>query len=456
MANENRDRKPGIYSRPMPWLLVALAALLAYVCMRAQADSKWYLAQAALLGILFLLGLAVFDWWRHQKESHPVRPELAALHQALKYLLLAFGIGMIAVVTVAVGQERWERGIVAKSMGTGILFAGGTFVIGMLFGFLFGFPPAQNMTNPSPVTPNSREPAPGQGIPGGDGTASALSSSLFQNTNLREISDWLTKVIVGAGLVDLTRLPPQVTRLAWAMAYYTDPSDAVHPPFAVAVAIMAYFSSCGVLFGYVWTRFEFLTASFPPDHDAEALAKAGRWLKEPPGPKDDDDRASIMNAIKAASAGAQMRILMDAEQYRCVGTDEANTRALPVLQALAEADPHEAFHRNRGQYALALMARKKQDAQGANADWTRAVGLLNDAIRIREGWHEPNWHQYELARAVCRIHLDGQFREQQMSTPEARSSIRADLDKARDVSDVQKKQIDPDDVATRWSGLNPP
>jgi len=455
MANDNRDRTMGIYSRLMPWLQIAVVALLAYVCMRAEARSKWYLAQGTFLGILFLLGVAGLDWWRREKERRPIRPELAALHQALKYLLLAFAIGIIAVMTVAVGQERWQRGIVAKSMGTGILFAGGTFAIGMLLGFLFGFPPALSATTPSPTTPSSGEPAASQGTPAASGTASAPSSSFFQNTNLREISDWLTKVIVGAGLVDLTRLPPQVTKLAWAMAYYTDPTDAVHPPFAVALAIMAYFSSCGVLFGYVWTRFEFLASSLPSDHDAEAFERVDRWLKQPPGPKDDDDRAAMTNAIKAASAGAQMRILLDAEQYRFAGTEDANARSLPVFQALVEADPHEAFHRNRGQYALALMARKKQDAEGAKADCKRALDLLNDAIRIRERSHEPNWHQYEFARAGCRIHLDEQFNQQQKSTPEAQASIRADLDKASDVSEIQKKLIDPDAVATKWGTLNP-
>ena len=61
MANDNRDRTMGIYSRLMPWLLIAVVALLAYVCMRAEARSKWYLAQGTFLGILFLLGVAGLD-----------------------------------------------------------------------------------------------------------------------------------------------------------------------------------------------------------------------------------------------------------------------------------------------------------------------------------------------------------------------------------------------------------
>ena len=159
----------------------------------------------------------------------------------------------------------------------------------------------------------------------------------------------------------------------------------------------------------------------------------------------------MTNATESASAGAQIRILLKAEQYRSAGTEDANARSLPVFEALVEADQYEALHRNRGEYALALMARKKTDAEGAKADWMRALDLLNAAIRIREQSHEPNWHQYVFAHAVCRIHLD----EQLKSTPEAQSSIRADLDKSGDVSEIQKKLIDPEDVVTKWEELNP-
>ena len=107
------------------------------------------------------------------------------------------------------------------------------------------------------------------------------------------------------------------------------------------------------------------------------------------------------------------------------------------------------------------MARKKTDAEGAKADWKRALDLLNDAIRIREQSHEPNRHEYEFARAVCRIHLDEQFNQQQKSTPEMQAAICTDLDRAADVCETQKKLIDPEDpttkegVATTWRRINP-
>lgn len=63
----------------------------------------------AYIGILFLLALAGVDWWREHIEKRVVAPELATLYQALKCLLLAFAIGIVAVMIVAVGTDRPSR-----------------------------------------------------------------------------------------------------------------------------------------------------------------------------------------------------------------------------------------------------------------------------------------------------------------------------------------------------------
>jgi len=455
MANGNSQCRVGTLSGIQRWLLIASAGVLASVCMWAEAHSRWYWAQGTYIGILFVLATVGADWWRERRGKRVVPPEVTTYYEALEYLLLALAIGIIAIMIVAVGTDRWQQGIVAKSAGTGILFAGATFAIGVLFGFLFGFPPAGNAAPAAATTLGATTP--GQIAVARSGTAAPHSTSVFQNTNLHEISDWLTKVIVGAGLVDLTRLPPQVSKLAYFMAQSTDPRQ---PSPGTALAILGYFSSCGVLFGYVWTRFEVLTTSRPLDLDADALARVDRWLNQPPDPKDDNNQLAMMNAVKAASAGARMKIFLDTEKYHALATEAAHARTLPVFQALVEADTQEIFHRNRGQNALALMGRKKVDPATAKADWQAALDLLNDAIRIRERTREPNWREYEFARAVCRIHLDEPFQSQQKSVPDLQALVRADLDKAVDVAPAQKKLIDPDDPKTQegvtatWNKLN--
>ncbi len=447
MATDDPAQATTPSTRTRSWLLVAgavvLAIALAIVCIWAEEASRWSWAQGAFIGTLFFLLLAGLDWWRQHRVKHEFSTEVRTYYQGLRYLLLALAVGFISILIIAVGKEHWQNGIVARSVGTGILFGGSTFAIGVLLGFLFGFPPA----------PGSNSP------PTNDLTFGPRSPSVFQNTNLHEISDWLTKVIVGASLVELTKLPPLLENLAWFMAKYTNPYD---PSPAVALVIMGYFWSCGILFGYLWTRYEISLTAILPDRDISALTAVDGWLNQSPGPKDDERRAVMMAAIKASSAGARIKIFLDAEKYRRPGTEEVNERSLPVFQALVEADPQELFHRNRSQCALALMGKKKdpKNPAASKTDWSGALDLLNEAIQIRDRSREPNWRQYELARAVCRIRLDEQFNQNKASAPDAVQEIQADIDKTGDISPEERKLIDIVDAATQkgviatWQELN--
>ena len=74
------------------------------------------------------------------------------------------------------------------SLGSGLFLAGASTLVGSLAGFLFGVPVRE------------REP-------GTDDTGSANRSIGYRpNTNLEQISDWLTKIIVGIGLVQFPKI----------------------------------------------------------------------------------------------------------------------------------------------------------------------------------------------------------------------------------------------------------
>jgi hypothetical protein len=325
MTKRDPDNTLGTLSRVRPWLLVAAAGALAFVCIPAEKLGQWFLAEGACIGILFLLILGKVDWWRQHRAKRALSPDVETYYQALQYLVLVVAAGIIVVMLDAVRYNHCYYGIVAEAAGAGILLAGGAFMIGALLGFLFGFP--------------SRA-------------------------------------------------------------------------------------------------------------DAGTIRTGGQPTRSP-----------------FRTAGARMKIFLDAEKYRKPATQGVNERSLPVFQALVEADAQEIFHRNRGQYALTLMGRKKdpKDPPASKADWSSAVDLLNDAIRIRERSREPNWREYELARPVCRIHLDVQFKQQpkQRSASEAQQSIRTDLDKIGDVPPEERKLIDPEDATTKesaittWEKLNP-
>ncbi|MGH9378821.1 MAG: hypothetical protein ACRD1I_08480 [Terriglobia bacterium] len=389
--NSDRTQKP--LSQLIPWALLAVSVVLAGVCMRAEERGLWFQAQTSLGIILALISLAALIWWRAQREKRAVSPEVAIYQQTLYRLLLFFAVGIIAILFNAIRYEHWVEGLVSRAAGFGILIAGSAFIIGVLFGFLFGFPSRSDDQSSSGGAP---------------------SKSLLYNTNLEEISEWLTKVILGASLVELNKLPPLVSELSTYIARAVEPRNfhaavahsATSPTSApVAMAILGYFWSCGLLYGYIYTKYEVAATSQGTGNDAPALAAVDKWFSQPPGPNDEKARVAMMNAIKVASIAAKVRIFLKAEKYRKASTEEVNGRSLPVFQALVEADTQEVFHRNRSQYALALMGRKK-DPKNPDDDWHRALDLLDDAIRIRDQSRDPGWQEYEEARAECQRHLN--------------------------------------------------
>lgn len=76
------------------------------------------------------------------------------------------------------------------------------------------------------------------------------------NTNLEQISDWLTKIIVGLGLIELRSVPGYLRKLANLLSEGLEQSS-----HAFAFALIVYFSILGFLFGYLATRL-FLAGAF--------------------------------------------------------------------------------------------------------------------------------------------------------------------------------------------------
>jgi hypothetical protein len=110
--------------------------------------------------------------------------------KAWRRVLPTLGIaGVIGIVIYAAQFGRREFTLV---IGSGLLVAGAAALAGGVIGFLFGIP----------------RTVPGASAPGATGTQ-------YQgNTNLEQISDWLTKILVGIGLVQIGHAPAALGRLA--------------------------------------------------------------------------------------------------------------------------------------------------------------------------------------------------------------------------------------------------
>ncbi len=111
---------------------------------------------------------------------------------------------------------------------------------GAALGFLFGIP---------------RSVAAGTQTQGDAASQAGTSrASYAQNTNLEQISDWLTKIVVGVGLVEAKDIAVGFGELSAKAAAAWDLTDGS----ATAGAIMLIGAVIGFLRCYVWTRTEFI------------------------------------------------------------------------------------------------------------------------------------------------------------------------------------------------------
>lgn len=307
-------------------------------------------------------------------------------------------------------------------------------IIGIFLGFLFGIP--RTLSAPSA----SQRAVAGGKTGDGDVTVgvasdgeSAGGTNFGVNTNLEQISDWLTKIMVGVGLTQIAKLPGATRVLA----------DALKPGFGdfagagtLGVLIVVFFSVCGFLIGYLWTRI-YLTKEFvntevavatsrlaakvstmesanaqvaaalstveaQPDKDAEALNLVQKQL-EPTTGDNPVDQESLDRALTEGSPAMKVQVFYLARKLRkeAKGTDREQKvalRVIPVFQALSACDVTNRYHRTHAQLAYALLDQESSDIAGAIAE-------IGKAIAIRDDHRATGYWNYEVFRALCRMRL---------------------------------------------------
>ncbi len=244
-----------IWLRSKYYLGLVLAGGVAVLLVWAEERHDWPWAQACLVTILSVLALMAWVWW---KENHPtcqLPVEAKTYDRATNKVLMGVAIGFAALILNANRKDHWETGCVARAIGYGALVAGAFFILGVLLGYLFGLRPAGSSPGQAP---NATPP----------------------RTNLEEIADWLTKLFLGAGLVELTRMQGPIKQLAIFMAHGVDAPGQLDPGSpAIALTIMGFFSASGLLYGYLWTRYQHALEKADPLSAANSPAVD---LHEPP------------------------------------------------------------------------------------------------------------------------------------------------------------------------------
>jgi len=150
--------------------------------------------------------------------------------------LIGFLAGLVVLaVWGAVEREKYVLSVVYCGLAC--------YATGALGGFLFGIP--RVLQKPSSLeTPH---------LGGASDTTNAHATyELLINTNLDDISDWLTKIVVGVGLVELREIPGTVYRYSALVAGSNHENRA-----PLVCAVMVYFAVLGFMSGYLTTRMFF-------------------------------------------------------------------------------------------------------------------------------------------------------------------------------------------------------
>lgn len=173
-------------------------------------------------------------------------------YRMLAKLQIILGIGVFAILLYTL---QFGGSASLAVFGIGLVGAGASVAAGFLLGFIFGIPRAIARIEGGIGGPSNGANADSERM-----EKSRIETDKFKaNSNLVEISDWLTKIFVGVGLVELAKIPSKMSALARYFAgglrscskcdeYYIRSSE------VLAMVIIVFFGVCGFLLGYLWAR----------------------------------------------------------------------------------------------------------------------------------------------------------------------------------------------------------
>ncbi|MEU9133212.1 hypothetical protein AB0D08_34830 [Kitasatospora sp. NPDC048540] len=266
--------------------------------------------------------------------------------------------GVAGLVLFASASAHW-----AAALGGGLMVAATFAVGGGLLGFLFGVP--RLLTSGAAAHPED--------------PAATSTASYAPNTNLEQVSDWLTKILLGAGLTQIGTVPQRLRELGRALA----PVVGGGPGSAgFAAALGVYFSVVGFLSGWLLTRLLL----------AKALSAADRQTLA------DSVNKTVVAAPTLGFTPEQVRDLFG------TGVEGLRVQALALLQGAPDARNLDlivtAIDRHLSAFELLqalLAARAATDLPDLTAEQRTA---LRDAVRYKMR-NSRNVPPYSRRRAVA-------------------------------------------------------
>ena len=187
-----------------------------------------------------------------------------------------FALGALLIILYVVSTA----GPHLRYISVGLFTACAAFLIGTVVGLVLAIPRfvssgayRHQMTTPGINQPSIQEPdgpstddagpKPAE-VTGGRGQEQREAPSFLPSTNLAEISDWLTKLLLGAGLVELTRLGQPLSELidnvARGLGGATTSGGVTESAVVIAGGILITYVALGFLGGYLTTSFWYAKA----------------------------------------------------------------------------------------------------------------------------------------------------------------------------------------------------
>lgn len=315
---------------------------------------------------------------------------------------------------------------------------------GAILGFLFAFPKAAPVEKPELS----------------DSESASVTHSV--NANLNEVSDWLTKMIVGLGLVNLAKID------SWLLKAGKEIGGDFDGQIIVAVSI-PFFAAAGFLLTYIKTRVDLAPALAEADHRTlgDVINEKVKQVVEDQAAKDLEVRETIQavldgseersqreidQEVSSASPTALADIAVRAQAQNQLGlnilksSDDPGHRhkarrliqkAIPILKALARENPH--YRQNHVELGFALVY-----VGETGEDFKLAKDHLTEAIR-RAGGEKATGGSYQLARAAANLKYL-RVAENSTLSEEGRQDIRdliaQDLESvARNTDEFDEKEI---------------
>ena len=342
----------------------------------------------------------------------------------------------------------------ASVFAVGLLVAGASLLVGSLLGFLFGIPRWLATDNPTP---------PEQGANGGTAANDQSGSGRYTpNTNLEQISDWLTKALVGVGLVELKSLSNALHNLTVSLQPGLGGTDSSR---VFGGALVVGYSITGFIIAYLVTRI-YLGRAFAEADDltqrlhkveevqqeqAKNLAALNLIMRYFDAEQSDSSitQDQLNAAVSAASDLVRVQIFNMARQRRQdKPAPVQQKRAAGVFQALIAADTDNVWHRNHGQLGY---------ARHALGSFAEAEEAFTTAIERRDARGQRGYNLYELMRAKSRVALAQAANPVGPSDPHEIEEILADFRKAARSRGLRAniEQTYDDDVRIKnWAARN--